>query len=441
MVEEANQITAEVKPGGQTSLRFQGKGEVLNSSVPFCSCEAASNSLLFLFLQTSLLRFELCTIAPILALGYGRSLCPELSVRLVRQMSPRQAKAKASAISARRASLHSSEILLEQFSSGAGGVSTNEVEVLYNWTFEKFCSRLQIMQEVWQAHCEDPENFDLDEFNHPWSEQGPSELAELRQRYDSLRESIVSASPKNMIDPADASRSPRSTFGMQSARKQNERLEEENQRLRQQVSELSNALMLQSQLGQVRQTGPNAVHVNQAAFPADHSPDSIKGILDLSKTNLLLVLDLFDTLSRLSSSMLNASAACLQTTPDGSDGSTAVDEARRRLAEASSDLATFFAETSPSLGPVGVDSIKDVGSSSRSLEPSVSSSPRTLMPMVPMQASPFPRPGPAPYGVVPAPVSSSGPRPALRLPVQAGRPQTAESPSRSARPPAMFHPN
>ncbi|CAE6928635.1 unc-104 [Symbiodinium sp. CCMP2456] len=323
MVEEANQITAEVRPGGQTNLRF-----------------------------------ELCTIAPILALGYGRSLCPELSVRLVRQMSPSQAKAKASAVSARRASLHSSEILLEQFSSGAGGVGMDEVEVLYNWTFEKFCSRLQIMQEVWQAHSEDPENFDLDEFNHPWSEQGPSELAELRQRYDSLRESIISASPKHMIDPGAPI-----TFGPQGIRKQNDRLEEENQRLRQQVSELSSALMLHSQLGGVPQQTSNAVRMNQASFPADHTPDSIKGILDLSKTNLLLVLDLFDTLSRLSSSMLNASAACLKTTPDGS---TAVDEARKRLAEASSDLANFFAETSPNLGPVGVDSLKDVLSMSSS---------------------------------------------------------------------------
>ena len=39
--------------------------------------------------------------------------------------------------------------------------------------------------------------------------------------------------------------------------------------------------------------------------------------------------------------MLNASAACLGTTPDDSP---ALSEARKRLAEASSDLAAFFAE-------------------------------------------------------------------------------------------------
>jgi hypothetical protein len=40
--------------------------------------------------------------------------------------------------------------------------------------------------------------------------------------------------------------------------------------------------------------------------------------------------------------MLNASAACLGTTPDDSP---ALSEARKRLAEASSDLAAFFAAT------------------------------------------------------------------------------------------------
>ena len=351
MVEEANQITAEVKPGGQTNLKF-----------------------------------ELCAIAPILALGYGRSCCPELSVRLVRHISPWQARARASQISARRASLHSSEILLEQLASGtgAGGLDSDSEEVLYNWTFEKFCSRLQIMQEVWQAHSEDPENFDLDEFNHPWSEQGPSELAELRQRYDSLRESIVSPSPSQWHLPG----MPNSSTVV---KRSNERLEEENQQLRQQVSELSSTLMLHSRTGSIPQAATEAT-----GLPPDQEvPASLKGILDLSKTNLLLVLDLFDTLSRLSSGMLNASAACLQTTPDDSP---AVDEARKRLAEASSDLAAFFAETSPNLGPVGMDSLRSMTSRIRNV-PS------------PPPSVPTPRP-PAhfPYVQVPvtAPVPTAG---------------------------------
>merc|ERR1719242_1472981 len=75
---------------------------------------------------------------------------------------------------------------------------------------------------------------------------------------------------------------------------------------------------------------------------ASGSSPVLKGILDLSKTNLLLVLDLFDTLSRLSSAMLQASAACLQT-PTSS--STAVSAARCKLADAAKDLAAFFAAT------------------------------------------------------------------------------------------------
>ena len=48
--------------------------------------------------------------------------------------------------------------------------------------------------------------------------------------------------------------------------------------------------------------------------------------------------------------MLNASAACLGTTQDDSP---ALGEARKRLAEASSDLAAFFAETGLKAGPFG----------------------------------------------------------------------------------------
>jgi len=380
MVEEANQITAEVKPGGQTNLKF-----------------------------------ELCAIAPILALGYGRSCCPELSVRLVKVIGPSAARARASALRARRASMHSSEILLEQFSSGTGSIDTESVEVLYNWTFEKFCSRLQIMQEVWQAHCQDPENFDLDEFNHPWSEQGPSELAELRQRYDSLRDSIVSAgTPLSRVQHvAPKPAGTLTPFGMH-VRKSNDRLEEENQRLRQQVSELSSALNRSTITQPSPRSDRSGLGEGIAATPTE-VPTSLKGILDLSKTNLLLVLDLFDTLSRLSSSMLNASAACLGTTPDDSP---ALSEARKRLAEASSDLAAFFAETSPNLGPVGLESLKSVVPGPARTAPAAAAPLRGPLsytvgvPSSPMAMSPrLQRPlGPVPLpGVMPAPGAPTAP--------------------------------
>lgn len=446
MVEEANQITAEVKPGGQTNLKF-----------------------------------ELCAIAPILALGYGRSCCPELSVRLVRHISQVQAKAKESALKARRASMHSSEILLEQFSSGTGSIDTDSVEVLYNWTFEKFCSRLQIMQEVWQAHSQDPENFDLDEFNHPWSEQGPSELAELRERYDSLRDSIVSAgTPLRSVQHVQHM-SPNQTgtltpFGMH-VRRSNDRLEEENQRLRQQVSELSSALHSRSGFRSLSSmAGPNdtAMAGGPGGLPLSNSttevPSSLKGILDLSKTNLLLVLDLFDTLSRLSSSMLNASAACLGTTPDDSP---ALSEARKRLAEASSDLAAFFAETSPNLGPVGLESLKSVVAGPSAPVPArpmapitmpyqvnpvsspVAFSPRVLNPSFPVTAVPGTSAPGAPHmvtmpGVVPllghvahvAPLGPPGPAMVAGSPPRNGGLVAQTTPKVEGRaPPIKFHSN
>jgi len=416
MVEEANQITAEVKPGGQTNLKF-----------------------------------ELCAIAPILALGYGRSCCPELSVRLVKVIGPSAARARASALRARRASMHSSEILLEQFSSGTGSIDTESVEVLYNWTFEKFCSRLQIMQEVWQAHCQDPENFDLDEFNHPWSEQGPSELAELRQRYDSLRDSIVSAgTPLSRVQHVAPKQAGTLTpFGMH-VRKSNDRLEEENQRLRQQVSELSSALHRST----ITQPSPRSDRsgIGEAAATSTE-PTSLKGILDLSKTNLLLVLDLFDTLSRLSSSMLNASAACLGTTPDDSP---ALSEARKRLAEASSDLAAFFAETSPNLGPVGLESLKSVVPGPARTAPAAAAPPMrgplsytVGVPSSPVAMSPrLQRPYPVPLpGVMPAPGSTAPGYVPGRVVAPNGRPPmqtlqaTPKAEGRALGALAMFHSN
>jgi len=55
-----------------------------------------------------------------LALGYGRSCCPELSVRLVKVIGPSAARARASALRARRASMHSSEMLGLRFFGGLG---------------------------------------------------------------------------------------------------------------------------------------------------------------------------------------------------------------------------------------------------------------------------------------------------------------------------------
>ena len=94
----------------QSSSFFGGNQQVTNKIATKWCC--APTDLPEQLRQTNL-KFELCAIAPILALGYGRSCCPELSVRLVRHISQVQAKAKESALKARRASMHSSEMLGE----------------------------------------------------------------------------------------------------------------------------------------------------------------------------------------------------------------------------------------------------------------------------------------------------------------------------------------
>jgi len=75
----------------------------------------------------------------------------------------------------------------------------------------------------------------------------------------------------------------------------------------------------------------------------DQAPAPTRGmllsILDVSKANLLLILDLFNTLSRLSTAMLHASAACLAAK---TDMDPTLPAARNRLAEAAEELAAFF---------------------------------------------------------------------------------------------------
>eukprot|EP00931_Biecheleriopsis_adriatica_P073829 TRINITY_DN48042_c0_g1_i1.p1 TRINITY_DN48042_c0_g1~~TRINITY_DN48042_c0_g1_i1.p1 ORF type:complete len:1119 (+),score=211.71 TRINITY_DN48042_c0_g1_i1:151-3507(+) len=343
MVEEANHITDDVKPGGQTGLKF-----------------------------------ELCGVAPVFATGYGRTCCPDLSVRLVRRISPEQAKAKASAANARRMSRQASatrtSMLLQHFAdSGNSGEEESQVEVLFIWNFEKFSSRLQLMQEIWHARAEDPRKFKLDNFANPWSESGPGEIAELRRQYNELRDSIVSqgsglSSEKENISgdlqdlsslsPAELSVSARRAHAqlLELQNKYNS-MNAENKRLRVRISELN--MQLQRHLnGGPTSTGDSPVSPRMEGGVSNESsplgkepcPPTLRGILDLSKTNLLLVLDLFDTLSRLSSTMLHASAACLQTPGvDASDPSLSA--ARKRLADAAADLAEFFAQSTPGIGP------------------------------------------------------------------------------------------
>mmetsp|Transcript_120763 Transcript_120763/g.352712 ORF Transcript_120763/g.352712 Transcript_120763/m.352712 type:complete len:1214 (+) Transcript_120763:177-3818(+) len=374
MVDEANAITAELKP---------------NSG----------------------LRFELATLSPVLSFGYGRSNCPELCVRLVRNVPVAEATRRLTVSRARRQSVHADLLLLDTFTRNGRSASLEpeeaSLEVLYTWTFAKFTERLALMNDAREAWACDPTKFDLDPISDPWSEYGPSEIALLHQAHleqlessheeiDRLRQDLqgmaavgfgIPATPSGYATPRQVlpgPQQPRSLIlspltAMADAtavevyrlRESNCRLELENSKLKAELYSLEarargvpGQVWPLSPIRQVAQaptliagntcralpTAPvwrHPVPTNGNGSPPRHAETGsplLLSILDLSKTNLLLVLDLFDTLSRLSNAMLHASAACLQA-PAETDA--VVQAARRRLAEAAEDLAAFFASTGP----------------------------------------------------------------------------------------------
>jgi len=381
MVDEANAITAELKPNSGLS-------------------------------------FELTSMSPVLSFGYGRSNCPELCVRLVQNVSRAEATRRLTVGRARRQSVHSELLLLDTFARNGRSESLEpeeaRLEVLYTWTFAKFTERLALMNDAREAWARDPSSFDLDPISDPWSEYGPSEIAllnqEHRERLESSHEEIerlrqdmqVMAAPclgapvaapvappghatprqvqsaqqlsRPLIKGQLTSAADTAVAEVHRLRESNCRLELENSKLKAELHALeARARCVQGQFWQL----PPARHVaqvptvasgnafrvqpvtqphwrtsplNGSGSPPRPSPAETGGsplllsILDLSKTNLLLVLDLFDTLSRLSNAMLHASAACLQA-PAETDA--AVQAARKRLADAAEDLAAFFATTGP----------------------------------------------------------------------------------------------
>ena len=51
--------------------------------------------------------------------------------------------------------------------------------MLYNWTFSKFMSRLNLMHDMHATFVEDPDNFELDPLIDPWNDGEPGEMREL----------------------------------------------------------------------------------------------------------------------------------------------------------------------------------------------------------------------------------------------------------------------
>jgi len=349
MVEEANDITAEVKPD-------------------------------------SGLRFELTAIAPLLAFGFGHACFPDFCVRLVREIPKNQSSRRLTIERMRRQSVQSNVEMLRKFTmDGERTVAASEeaaIEVLYTWHFPKFTSRLQLMQDARESWTEDPDNFVLDPHEDPWCEYGIGEIAQIRaDSHDDLsksREEIrrlregsrdttlchelltQSNSPRNQEKNERNSALIQEVLSLREAL----RLKDlENARLRQEVERIkAEAIQRLSSIAQSHKTMAagvisdgvahavgevNDMHVEARRPRPNNGEDWVaasshaKHCLEVSKANLSLVEDLF----RLSISLLRAGTTCLQvsTSDNGAmDVSSSARNEQARLAAAASDLVAFF---------------------------------------------------------------------------------------------------
>eukprot|EP00930_Biecheleria_cincta_P100427 TRINITY_DN9206_c0_g1_i1.p1 TRINITY_DN9206_c0_g1~~TRINITY_DN9206_c0_g1_i1.p1 ORF type:complete len:963 (-),score=235.68 TRINITY_DN9206_c0_g1_i1:123-3011(-) len=128
------------------------------------------------------LSFELVTVAPVLSYGYpGTGNLPDLSVRLVRHLSASRMRWKFVASQRRSRTIEGAVRYSLSIPPEKPG---SAVEMLTTWSWAKFISRLDLMQEVREAWLADPDNFMLDPMKDPWKEHGPSELEELCQEHD-----------------------------------------------------------------------------------------------------------------------------------------------------------------------------------------------------------------------------------------------------------------
>jgi len=251
-----------------------------------------------------------------------------------------------------------------------------QFDLLHIWTFAKFSERLQLMHDIRGAKASNPDQFVVDELGDPWSEFGPSEIASIRQAHRERLETSHDEIEKlrsSIEELVNQTPSVQSWAGSASKSIDMQRLEDvtswelENARLREQVRVLETSLQLansravasaprydseapvsgtsthrgkreaSTSVEDMRLRPENATSLHdQASAP---TRGTLLSILDVSKANLLLVLDLFNTLSRLSTAMLHASAACLAAK---TDMDPMLPAARNRLAEAAEELAAFF---------------------------------------------------------------------------------------------------
>jgi len=343
-----------------------------------------ANEITSIVRPTSGLHFELTAQAPLLAFGYGTLCFPDLCVRLVTYLPSSIASRKLNVSKLRRQSLAGEAELIRRFTlSGAPEsfeAATAKVEVLYTWTFQKFTARLQLMHDVHDQWAEDPENFEIDSLNDPWAEQGPGEIAQLQAQNDEYiqeSENEIQRLRASVSALSEGRATPRAGDGpaeLRQLRKKYRALELENAQLKEQLDKNQKDSQKQKNTAGRARSASNSG--KQGLDPRSSNRDSnvvqasqttsiistpraqggggksklLLRILDLSKANLSLVVDLYFKLSHLSGAMLRASAGCLQAPAESTAAS--IQSARNRLIQATNDLADFFATAGPLTGLV-----------------------------------------------------------------------------------------
>lgn len=353
MVEEANEITADVKP-------------------------------------TSNIQFELVAMAPMLSFGFGSSSFPEFCVRLVRKLPESRAARRVSLEVVRRKSTFANSEMLKKFTNDGLSQSVEaenaRVEVVHTWHFPKFAHRLQLMQDVHEAWTQDSENFTLDTYNDPWSEYGLGEIAQLQQEHkeeiscthdelQKLRDECIGRDShvvhtllthtRTQSQPETGPQaSPRAgpeaktvvaTADLLNLRESHRQLEFANRALRADLAKAqADAKAALARLGTTNGSGKeepfgggdspgrqrDRTPKARGADDRASSSSQARGCLELSKANLALVEDLF----RLSLALLRAGTATMQAQaaePGGGPPSSARAE-QGRLAEAASDLVALL---------------------------------------------------------------------------------------------------
>lgn len=264
-----------------------------------CKKVEEANALTQQVLPESGISFELSAVTPLFAYGFGDSTLPELCVRVVRGIPEEEMEQRQHVTEGRRQSTLADVSALGDFVHNGEMPNLQakepDSEVLYYWTFSKFVSRLHLMHDIHATYVEDPKNFVLDPLDDPWHDGGPGELKELvlahaqelRDAENQILELTEIVKDKGAESaPAQPQYLPSSAWSeLQHLREANQKLEEENARLK--------ALQCQPNVMEMRSAPVAGARDIKSMGEAGEDPLALlSSILRCSRKNVQLVASL-----------------------------------------------------------------------------------------------------------------------------------------------------